>query len=124
MDFDESSKETNAGCAECHGQGCSYCRSEQTSEELHDLEIEGSEPEETDEFLRRAKVVYNKMFEEHSKCASSACTGHGLPPMASKFLAKLKYPTAAVHSTQHVCVHYRSSEHTHTSTNICCLSYV
>ena len=109
MEFDDSSKEANAKCPECHGQGCSYCQQEQTPEELHGVELEGHETEETGEFLRRAKVVYNKMFEEHSKCSSSVCPGHGLPPMASKFLEKLKYPTDAVHSLQHC----RSRAHTH-----------
>ena len=113
MEFDDSSKEANAKCPECHGQGCSYCQQEQTPEELHGVELEGHETEETGEFLRRAKVVYNKMFEEHSKCSSSVCPGHGLPPMASKFLEKLKYPTDAVHSLQHVRMHCRSRAHTH-----------
>ena len=94
MEIDDSLQETNSKCPECHGQG----QSEQTPEELHGVELEGHEPEKESEFLRRAKVVYNKMFEEHSKCSSSVCPGHGLPPMASKFLEKLKYPTDAVHS--------------------------
>jgi len=123
MEFDDSLKETNDGCPECDGQGCSNCHPEQTPEELHGIETEGHEPEETEEFLRRAKVVYNQMFEEHSKCPPSACPGHGLPPMASKFLAKLKYPTDAVHSAQHVRMHYRLRAHTHTCTNVCCLSH-
>ena len=92
MEFDDSSKETNAAC-----------QPEQTHEELHTVVIEEHEPEESDEFLRRAKVVYSKMFEEHSKCSSSKCPGHCLPPMASKFLAKLKYPTDAVHMINTAC---------------------
>ena len=121
MEFDDSPKGTNAGCLECHGQGCSHCHPEQTPEVLYGVEIEGHEPEEKNEFLRRAKVVYNNMFEEHSKCPPNACPGHGLPPMASKFLAKLKYPTDAVHSTRHVRRHDRVRAHTHTCTNVCCV---
>ena len=93
-----------------HSQG----HREQTAD-LQDVEIEGHEPKETNEFLRRVEVVYHRMFAEHSKCALSACPGHGLPPMATKFLAKLKYPTDAVHNKHARSTHAPTNLHTCTS---------
>ena len=63
---------------------------------MHDIELEELQPDETSELLRRAQVVYLKLFEEHSKCSSSHCPGHGLPPMVSKMLATLQWPKDVV----------------------------